>query len=159
MSTPGQSAIEHSSSHIHFSNSISLEAAYFRPCLHAARREMEHWKGQVIRMSLKNMQPLYIPRDSFKTLNAISQGGKTRKTTNTSLTDTSNLLRGSREELRLALHNLRMTKISVKVPDVRKDTPLRVQFKSEQLKMKNALNVLEDVSKKANICLVRNGMM
>lgn len=155
--TSGSSVNEHTTHHI-FSHSAAMEAALFRPSLYAARREMEHWKGEAIRMSLTNMVPLHVPNDSFgrviPTTVIQPQDGETRTTSQTSSNRDS--ISECKEELRLALHNLRMTKISIKLPDMTKDIPLRIQFQSEQTKMKSALNRLEEVSKKGQLCLARN---
>ena len=159
MTTPGKSVIseENTSSYIHSSHSLSIEAAYFRPCLHAAKRETEYWKGEAMRKSLSNMTPLHIPHRSFKAISALNQEGEISTTIFRS--KDFDMIHESKEELRLAMHHLRMAKISIKVPDIMKDTPLRIQYQAEQLKLNNALTKLEEASKKAKLCIVRHGLM
>lgn len=101
--------------------SISLEAALYRPALHSAAQSASYWKSKAIGSALSQLTPLNVsppPGDGIRASN----------------------------ELALAHSQARLTNASYKVVDLSKKEPARSQFNAELAKCKAAEARLRDAN-------------
>ena len=101
--------------------SISLEAALYRPALHSAAQSASYWKSKAIGSALSRLAPLNVsppPGDRIRASN----------------------------ELALARIEARLTNASYRVVDLSKNEPARSQFNAELAKCKAAEARLRDAN-------------